>query len=117
IAARTNLILKIATVEAAHDDTGAAHPELFENIGAHGGRRRRREGDHLRTAERLRDARDPAKARPKIVSPFADAVCLVDRDHRETTASEAPLQIRRLETLGRHIQELEIAAHGASKTM
>ena len=73
-------------------------------------RRRRGEGGDARTVRKRRDERrNSAIARTEVMAPLRKAVRLIDGDHRDGLTLQYVLEIARVETLGRDVDELDFS--------
>jgi hypothetical protein len=97
---------QIGAIEALPDGHGAREAEDPHDIGSGGRGGCRRERDRGRRAQLLPVSADRAVVWPELVPPLADAVRLV---HGEQARVEAHPVEHALESLGRHVEQLESA--------
>ena len=83
VALPANLEVEIRPIKARRHDIGTGKLQQAHDVPAHALCRRRGERAHARAAGQARDERcDVQIAGPEVLSPLADAVCLVDDDLR-----------------------------------
>ena len=104
-----HVIREVGAIESGHHDGGIAQRELSHDVLAHIRRGRGGQRDGLRHAEALADAPDAPIAGSEVVSPFADAVGLVDGQQGHADVDELAERAAGLHAFGRQIQQLERA--------
>ena len=103
-------VRQVRTIESRDDDLGVLQVQNARDVLSHHGRRRGGERDRGRIAEPLTHFADAAITGAEVVAPFADAVRLVDSEHRNTDCLQ-PLRCRTdIESLRRDVQHLDVAA-------
>ena len=102
---------EIRPVKPRAENSRPGKPQAFLHILLDERRRRRGEGRHDGT---LRQAVDEAFDLPirwtEIMPPLRHTVRLIDHDHRERHHGETMREIRRLELLRRHVEQLDPSA-------
>ena len=73
-----DVVAQIGAIESRDDRFGIVEPELPSDVGAHVLRGRRRESNHRGPAQPLAHLCDTQVAGTEVVTPFADAMRLVD---------------------------------------
>ena len=108
-------VADVRPVEAADEDARAAELEALDDVGARQRVGGRGEGDPRHVGEALVQQRELEVVLAEVVAPLADAVRLVDREHREQPALVQRLELgqhaRRGDALGRGVEEDQAAAH------
>ena len=104
------MVAQVAPVEAGDDGLRVVELQLPNDVRPDVRCGRRGESDHRWPAEPLTHARDTKVARPKVVSPLTDAVCLVDGKQRNAGALQPLRCAADIETLRRDVEELELAS-------
>ncbi len=99
---------QVRPVESPHNDARASEVELAHDVLPRLGRRRRRQGEERRPAEPGPELAQPQVAGPEVVTPLADAVCLVDRDEPDPHLAERPEERRAGEPLRSDVEQLEL---------
>ena len=98
------MVAQVAAVETGDDGLRVVELQLPNDVGPDVRRGRRGESDHRWPAE------PRTQARPKVVSPLTDAVCLVDGKQRNAGALQPLRRAADIETLRRDVEELELAS-------
>ena len=108
-----DVVPQVRPVEAGDDGLGILEPELPHDIGADMLGRRRGERHDRRPAEPFAHLCDAQVARAEIVTPLADAMCLVDRQQRHTHLLETLGRAPEIEPLRCEVQHLHASARDA----
>ena len=108
-------VADVRPVEAADEDARVAELEALDDVGARQRVGGRGEGDPRHVGEALVQQRQLEVVLAEVVAPLADAVRLVDREHRQQAALVQRLELgehaRRGDALGRGVEEDQAAAH------
>ncbi len=86
-----------------------AQTKMRQDIAAHFGRRRRREGGHLGPAERLEHLIEPEIIGPKIVAPHREAMRFIHREKRDGALAQRFQKRPAAEAFRRDVDKLELA--------
>ena len=97
--------VEVGPVEGVEGHQGPAHPEEANDVGASHGRGGRGERDGRRTSQSDPMLAQSPVMRPKVVTPLADTVCLIDGKEWSWRIRFAVDQLRH--SLWRHIQQLQ----------
>ena len=107
-------VADVGPVEARHEHARLAELEPLEDLGARLRVSGRRERDARHTGKALVQHRELQVLRAKIVAPLRHAVRLVDGKQCQATRGEQIETALRQQPLGRHIDEIELAAAHAT---
>nr|AHG52956.1 hypothetical protein META_00031 [uncultured organism] len=104
-----HLETEIRPGEAGDAGQRLAEPQLLGDVGLHIGRGGSREGDRLRIAQLLAKSAEPCIIGPKIVTPLADAMGLIDGQELYLRLPELFEEQRAAEPLGGDIDQVVLA--------
>ena len=101
---------QVGPVEAGHDCVRLLDPEPRSNVGNDGRRGGRGQRQHALGAELAGSLGELEVVGPEVVAPLRDAVRLVDREERDSSARELREEALVVEALGCDVEELQRAA-------
>jgi hypothetical protein len=104
-----DLEAQVRTRDGPHHEDGLAHAEALHDLVAHEWCRSRSERENRRSPEVLRERAECQIRGPEVVTPFRDAVRLVDDEHRHRVLAEALAEARTGGPLGRDQEHLLVS--------
>ena len=113
-AGRSDEVGQVRSIEAGDDRFGVGEAERADDVGADSRSRRRRERHRAPRAQLIANLADAQIARPKVMSPLADAVRFVHREQRDADVAQLLGQLAEGKPFRREVEELGLAAQHAA---
>ena len=105
-----NLEIEVRPIERSPDHQGRTQLQSGDDVLLHAASRRRRKRRHRHARELLGDLRQGQVIGPEVVTPFADAVGLVDAEQRQPGRLQHLLELLECEPLRGNVKQLRLPA-------